>query len=505
MRCKECGSEVNSAEVFCPKCGAPLRITADYELIQAEIGGKVDEFMNNKDRYPVKKHRNIYRPAKKSYDGKTIAIPSNLKKEPEPEITIIGEKPRNEHSEYDTIAITKAIYGKDSIFAADGKLDNTKEEANPGRDTLSIYEEDLEIEDEYFEEEYEEVAATTLERSKNNRVNRNKKPSQTENREYYRIKARARERQKKKKRKIIILIALAVIIVGAIVGIILATSSKNNKSKDDEIADIITSNLTEGGAYSAPLEISLKSENDYLIRYTLDGSEPSTKSEKYGQPIKLDNDAASEEGTSYTLKATSYNNSIKKGSITVTFTLKTFVLEAPYMDMESGDYYEVEYINIYGPEGADIYYSYDGSTPSVLSTLYTEPIEMKRGNNILNAIAIDKNGVQSEVTSCVYNLQIESNYSYDEALSYVMDELLDQGLIESKEPDENKQYPVPGGGTRRVINGGITIIDNEQYYIIQVDFTNDGSTVQATTYYGVNDQDGSVYKLNKSGMEFSIA
>ncbi|MCQ2512853.1 MAG: chitobiase/beta-hexosaminidase C-terminal domain-containing protein [Lachnospiraceae bacterium] len=501
MRCKECGIEVNSTDVFCPKCGAPLRITADYELIQAEIGGKVDKFMNDKDVHPVKRHRKTSPTEKKSYDGRTIAVPAAVTSKPGAEITIIGEKPRDENSEYDTIAITKAIYGKDSIFAADGKLDVTEEDSYPVSDTVSVYDDsDTETED-----VYEEVDEATLERSKNNRINKNQKPNRSDNKEYYRIKVRARERKKKKQRLIILIAAIAVVVIGAIVGIIIATSSKKENNQEEELADEITCNLIEGGSYSAPLEIILKSEKDYLIRYSLDGSDPSTKSEKYGQPIQLDNEDASPEGTTYTLKAASYNNSIKKTTFTVNFTLTTTSVEAPYMDLESGDYYEKEYIGIYGPEGAAIYYTYDGSTPSVLSTLYTEPIAMERGNHILNAIAVDKNGIQSEVTSCVYNLVIESYYTYDEALAIVMDELLAQGLIESNEPDENKQYPVPGGGTRRIINGGIALIDNEQYYVIQVDFTNDGSTVQATTYYGVNDQDGEVNKLNKSGMEFTIA
>ncbi len=501
MRCKECGTEVNSTEVFCPKCGAPLRITADYELIQAEIGGKVDKFMNDKDSHPVAKRRKPSRPVANAYDGRTIAVPVSREKKAEPEITIIGEKPRDEHSEYDTIAITKAIYGKDSIFAADGKLDITEEETSsePEYESDSVFDEyDYEPE----EDEYDDVDAVTTEKPAPKKPG--KKPNTTDNKELYRIKARARERQKKKKRLIILIAAIAVVVIGIIVGIIIASSSKK-ENEPEEVADTIDCTIIEGGTYSAPLEISLSSKNDYLIRYTLDGSDPSTKSEKYGQPIKLTNDDASEDGTSYTLKVVSFNNSIKKGSLTVNFTLKSTVLEAPYMDLESGDYYEIEYIEIYGPEGADVYYTYDGSSPSSLSTLYTEPIEMKRGNHILNAIAIDENGVQSEITSCVYNLEIEAYYSYDDALSMVMEELLYQGLIESDEPDENKQYPVADGGTRRVINGGVTIIDNEQYYIIQVDFTNDGSTIQATTYYGVNDQDGTIEKLNKSGMEFTIA
>ncbi|MDO4530028.1 MAG: hypothetical protein Q4B55_06440, partial [Lachnospiraceae bacterium] len=72
------------------------------------------------------------------------------------------------------------------------------------------------------------------------------------------------------------------------------------------------------------------------------------------------------------------------------------------------------------------------------------------------------------------------------------------------EPDENGYYKVPGGGTRRIINGGEAVVDNTNYYVIQVDYMNDGSSVQATSYFGVNDQDGEVVRLNRSGMSYVI-
>ena len=174
------------------------------------------------------------------------------------------------------------------------------------------------------------------------------------------------------------------------------------------------------------------------------------------------------------------------------------------MEPDSGDYYEPEYIYIYGPEGADIYFTYDGSTPSKNSTLYTGPIQMKRGNYVLNAIAIDKSGVQSEVASYVYNLVIESMLSADDAFYIVIEELVDSELIESEKPDDNGQYKVPGGGIRRVTQGGTALIDNENYFIVQVDYSNDGGTVQATTYYGINDQTGELSRLNKSGMSYTF-
>ena len=77
-------------------------------------------------------------------------------------------------------------------------------------------------------------------------------------------------------------------------------------------------------------------------------------------------------------------------------------------------------------------------------------------------------------------------------------------MIESTVTDENGSYKVPGGGTRRIINGGEAVVDNTNYYVIQVDYLNDGSNVQATSYYGVNDQTGEVIRLNRSGMNYVL-
>ena len=70
--------------------------------------------------------------------------------------------------------------------------------------------------------------------------------------------------------------------------ILLATSGKKQPEEKD-FSDRITANAEEGGVYSAPFELTLWSEKDYRITYTLDGSEPNVNSVPYGQPIKFSN------------------------------------------------------------------------------------------------------------------------------------------------------------------------------------------------------------------------
>ena len=59
-------------------------------------------------------------------------------------------------------------------------------------------------------------------------------------------------------------------------------------------------------------------------------------------------------------------------------------------------------ITVEVPEGASVYYTWDGTTPTQASAKYTGPIEMMEGNNILSLILVDKHGKTSDVLECNY-------------------------------------------------------------------------------------------------------
>ncbi len=87
------------------------------------------------------------------------------------------------------------------------------------------------------------------------------------------------------------------------------------------------------------------------------------------------------------------------GSSSNSGTTETTTVAAPSF---SGDtqFTESTQVTISGPDGASIYYTVDGSTPTSASTQYSAPLTFS-ATTTLKAIAI-KNGVSSEVTSRTY-------------------------------------------------------------------------------------------------------
>ncbi|MEI3339634.1 MAG: chitobiase/beta-hexosaminidase C-terminal domain-containing protein [Eubacterium sp.] len=154
----------------------------------------------------------------------------------------------------------------------------------------------------------------------------------------------------------------------------------------------------EEGTYDKFLEIQISSKkNNTKIYYTLDGSEPSVQSEKYEDSIEL-----TEQGE-FELKAVCCD---ENGNLSDVTSAK-YVIKLPKPDMpgaspDGGQFTEPRTITVTVPEGVDVYYTWDGSTPTENSSKYRKPISVPEGNNILSLIAVDENGMKSDVLKCNY-------------------------------------------------------------------------------------------------------
>ncbi len=170
------------------------------------------------------------------------------------------------------------------------------------------------------------------------------------------------------------------------------------------------------GVYRNPINVELSSSNDVTIYYTTDGSnviESETKQE-YSMPIKL-----AKEGI-YTIRAYSVTKSGKASKeMTVKYTLEFIKVDEPSINLDSGKYTDEQKIEVTADSDCTVYYTTDGTTPTAKSKKYKEPIEMPKGDSLYYFVAINSEGVASNITTRVYNFIPQYTISYDQALDSI--------------------------------------------------------------------------------------
>lgn len=141
--------------------------------------------------------------------------------------------------------------------------------------------------------------------------------------------------------------------------------------------------LPEEGSYRTDLQqISFESTQDFVgFYYTVDGSTPTTGSTLYSQPFNI-----TQQGE-ITVKviAVGYNG-LSSGIVSSTYQFTYPTAEAPIILPNNGSYTAPLPITITSPEGLDIYYTTDGSTPTTASTLYTGAFQLSAGTFNVKAI-----------------------------------------------------------------------------------------------------------------------
>ena len=164
----------------------------------------------------------------------------------------------------------------------------------------------------------------------------------------------------------------------------------------DYVAKIPEFSLDDDKVYDNVQELTLSSEDEGTIYYTLDGSEATTDSTEYKEPIQLN-----QEGET-TVRAIFVN---KKGIASVevqkTYTIQFPVADAPAVSPTTGQYSEAVSVEIQVPDGYTAYYTLDGTEPSDQSIQYTVAFAVYEDTE-LNVVLIDGNGKKSEVTTRKY-------------------------------------------------------------------------------------------------------
>lgn len=141
------------------------------------------------------------------------------------------------------------------------------------------------------------------------------------------------------------------------------------------------------------------------IYYTTNGTTPTTNSTRYTGTFNLGIDY----GHSKYVKAlavTTHGGTTYTATDTAVYTLQNRT-KTPTVLPQSGDYHEGFILDITYPNGSDVYYTLDGSTPTSGSTKYTEQIYID-SNTVFKAIAYDVNNDEP------YSEVVHRNYTFSD-------------------------------------------------------------------------------------------
>jgi hypothetical protein len=158
------------------------------------------------------------------------------------------------------------------------------------------------------------------------------------------------------------------------------------------------------GTYSQDVSISLSTDTaEAKIYYTLDGSAPDANATLYEQPI-----AISGQGTQKTVKAIAVQEGMNPSSvINHTYTINYNQVSTVIFSLAGGSYSSDITVSLSNfTQGADIYYTLNGSTPTESSTQYTAPISISgEGTEVtVKAIGIKSGMSPSAVGTQTYKI-----------------------------------------------------------------------------------------------------
>jgi hypothetical protein len=145
------------------------------------------------------------------------------------------------------------------------------------------------------------------------------------------------------------------------------------------------------GVYDAPQTVTVSGDSGATYFYTLDGTTPTTSSTQYTAPIPLT--------TTTTVKAIA----VEAGYQTSPVSEAVYTFAAtPGFSVPSGKYTPGQTVTITdSTANATMYYTTDGSVPTVKSTKYTAPVPLS-GNLTLKAMAVSSGFLNSAVASASY-------------------------------------------------------------------------------------------------------
>ncbi len=497
MKCNKCGEENKENQAFCLKCGNPIQVVPDINLIEAELASNIGELMDkidyegNTDNFT--KEIPIDEMELKLVDISRNATEENM----EDKTKVIGNFKEFVNEKSNQEDTNEEIEKDDEIVTPETK--NNKKNKKKTAIIIGVIcallvavvlafvliattvEHSSTSFDEYYDNalsKYEEMDTEGALKDAKNALDK-----------------ASNDKEKIKIRALIydINMLAAIIELGtkdAKYYKALAKYYDDNEKYNDLTNlllpiedDIIISELKdyyvnepkadfESGEYSSYMAVSLSADEGCKIRYTDDSRNPSSYGVDYNGAIQI-----TKEGETVIKAVVINEKGVESKIITLTYNIKLSGSNTPKVTPKGGAYVEHTKIKIEVPEGGKAYFTWDGTAPTEESEEYKEEIDMLRGINVLKVIVIDKYDIKSDVAQESYNLQIPREITLNDAVELVQQKA-EEGLAEGE--TANASYETTD------------IIENNEYYIIIATIKDNKGKQKSITIYAVNTLDKSV-------------
>ncbi len=244
---------------------------------------------------------------------------------------------------------------------------------------------------------------------------------------------------------------------------------------------------TLGGEYAEEVQLKLSAlDGSSDIYYTIDGSIPDEKSEKYEDPIIMT------EG-SYIISAVCINKKgYRSAVISEEYTVTHEAIDPVSVEPKEGKRTTPANIKAKAGEGLEIYYTADGSNPTLESKRYEGEIPMPLGKSTFSFVAADGNGNLSEPVSVSYDLQMIAAFSPADGINYLLANLVNTGKlldVEGHAPD--------GSGIYKYECNSCCISGSRIYYMITESLESDGEPKETGNIYALDFATLELYKAGR--------
>lgn len=247
------------------------------------------------------------------------------------------------------------------------------------------------------------------------------------------------------------------------------------------------------GEYNEVQALKLTVTGKGKIYYTINGGAPDENSDFYTAPILLEN------GT-YRISAVFVNeNGVYSEMSTAEYVIDVEELEAPEINLDGGEYSTPIYITVMN-DTENIYYTTDGTEPTMDSQRYSSPIPMPLGVTNFRFARIET-GRTSQIVERTYTFVLDTDLTAEAAV----DKVREYSLAIGKIIDNSGHFDDTKACYQYQFLWVININDINDFYVVaEVLVDAEGIATKTGNHYAINAYTGNFYKLQIENETYTL-